>query len=130
METVRPTCNVNSKKTSIHTSVIVNRGKILVATTNRVGHRCRKTRTGPRYNVRHTYPACTIHAEMMAIKLLGDMSKLRGSEMYVWRLSPSKQSPLNSEPCQECKCVLEKCMREYGLRRVYYSIDTRDHDMV
>jgi len=58
---------------------------------------------------------------MMVIRLLGDVTLLRGAEMYVWRTSPTTDTLLNSKPCAECQCVLEKCMREHGLRRVYYS---------
>lgn len=121
METVRPSSNINSKKVGTHTSAIVKRGKVLVATTNKVGAKSRKGRTGPRYTEQHSYPACTIHAEVMAIRLIGDLSRLRGADLYVWRISPSCGRPLNSKPCSECQCVLEKCMREHGLRRVYYS---------
>jgi hypothetical protein len=122
MENVKPTICIDSTKTSIHYSAIVNRGQILVATCNKVGYRCRKTREGPRYTGKNSYPACTIHAEIMAIRLLGDTSKLRGSELYVWRFNAKGDKPLNSKPCTECSCVLEKCMKEYGLKCVYYSV--------
>jgi hypothetical protein len=28
---------------------------------------------------------------------------------------------LNSKPCPDCQKFLLKCMKEYGLRKVYYS---------
>ena len=121
-QTIRPPVYIDSDKTSIHTSAIVLKGEVLAATTNKVGYRSRKTRVGPRYSERNSYPACTIHAEIAALRLLGDMNKLRGADMYVWRLSPTQEKTLNSKPCSECQCVLEKCIREYGLRRVYYSV--------
>jgi|LauGreDrversion4_2_1035121.scaffolds.fasta_scaffold10589_7 hypothetical protein len=121
-QTVKPPIYIDSGKTSIHTSVIVLKGEILAATTNKVGYRSRKTRIGSRYSERNSYPACTIHAEIAVLRLVGDVTKLRGADMYVWRLSSSQEKTLNSKPCSECQCVLEKCIREYGLRHVYYSV--------
>ena len=56
----------------------------------------------------------TIHAEVDVIRSLGDLSKLRGATLVVIRLASS--GILNSKPCPSCRCFLEKCVREYGLR--------------
>ena len=56
----------------------------------------------------------TIHAEVDAIHALGDLSKLRGATLVVIRLAAS--GILQSAPCPSCRCFLEKCVREYGLR--------------
>ena len=54
------------------------------------------------------------------MKAVGDESLLRGATMVVVRVSRGGKL-LVSEPCPACKCHLGKAMREYGLRRVYYS---------
>lgn len=98
---------------------MVKRGQILAWASNAVGTRSR----GSGYSER------TIHAERNAVKALGDIRLLRGADMYVFRiprlhsLSPSSANFLYSKPCEECTVFLEKCMREYGLRRVYYTMD-------
>ena len=68
----------------------------------------------------------TIHAEKNVVKQLGDISKLRGADLYVMRLSrdhkkENKEKFLNSKPCDQCQAFLEKCMREYGLKSVYFT---------
>lgn len=120
METFRLQSKVDQRYTYLHTSAIVLRGKILTVSTNKIGVRARALKKGPRYD-KSTHSPCTVHAEIAALQNLGDLNRLRGAEMYVWRLSPSLGRPSNSKPCSECRCVLEKCMREYGLKRVYYS---------
>jgi hypothetical protein len=120
METFRLQSKVDQRYTYLHTSAIVSRGKVIAVATNKIGFKARAFRTGPRY-ANKAHGPCTIHAEIAVLRSLGDLSKLRGADMYVWRLSPSIGKPSNSRPCSECTCVLEKCMREYGLNRVYYS---------
>jgi hypothetical protein len=120
METFKPQSKVDQRATYQHTSAIVSRGKVIAVATNKIGAKARALKTGPRYD-NSPHGSCTIHAEIAALRCVGDLNKLRGADMYVWRLSPALQKPSNSRPCAECKCVLEKCMREFGLRRVYYS---------
>lgn len=120
METFKPQAKVDQRATYQHTSAIVSRGKVIAIATNKIGCTARGVKVGPRYENRPHGP-CTIHAEIAAIRCVGDLNKLRGADMYVWRLSKTAGKPTNSKPCSECSCVLEKCMREYGLRRVYYS---------
>ena len=120
MDTFTPQSKVNQRATYHHTSAIVSRGKVIAVATNKIGVKARPIKKGPRYD-NGTHRACTIHAEIAALKSLGDLNRLRGADMYVWRFSTALGEPRNSRPCAECTCVLEKCMREFGLRRVYYS---------
>jgi len=120
METFTLQSKVDQKTTYQHTSAIVSRGKVIAVATNRIGVRARALRTGPRYD-NSIHGPCTIHAEIAALRCVGDLNRLRGADMYVWRRSTTLQKLSNSKPCAECMPVLEKCMREFGLRRVYYS---------
>ncbi len=72
------------------------------------------------------YSDFSIHAEKNAVKELGDISKLRGADMYVMRISASRTNTtskkfMNSKPCPACDMFLRKCMKEYGLNNVYYT---------
>ena len=111
IEQIRPEPKVNTKKTFAHISVIVNRGKILAIGTNQSGSRSQGC----------GYSRFTLHAEISALKNLGDYEKLRGASLYVWRFNKSCDAIMNSKPCHECTCVLEKCMKKYGLKNVYYT---------
>jgi hypothetical protein len=90
--------------THAHVALVIRGRKILAIGQNRV---CRK---GNKH---------TIHAEADAIRALGDISKLRGATLFVIRISAT--GLLNSKPCPSCQCLLDKCMREYGLRGYYHS---------
>jgi hypothetical protein len=94
-----------------HIAVIIKRGKILCLASNGLGTRSR----GCGYDTR------TIHAERAVVKKLGDYSKLNGAIMIVIKISKYMNEIGYSEPCHSCKCHLEKCIREYGLKRIYYS---------
>ena len=96
--------------TELHVAMIRNRGKVLAIATNRIGSRSRGS----------GFSMCTIHAERAALKKV-DMRDLDGAEMYVIRLTASRRDIAGSEPCHSCKCHLTKCIREHGLRRVYYT---------
>ena len=95
--------------THLHVAAIVKRGKVLATAENSVGSRSRGA----------GYSDYTIHAEKAVVKKVGDVSQLRGASLCVWRVSA--MSVLPSKPCSDCQIFLEKCMREYGLRAVYYS---------
>ena len=82
-----------------HVAMIFQGRKIIAIGQNRVADRGRRQ---------------TIHAEVDAIHSLGDFTKLRGATLVVIRLAPS--GIRNSKPCAACECVLQKCMREYGMR--------------
>lgn len=101
--------NCRTHNTYFHMAAIVKRNKVLMTADNRVGSRSRGA----------GWSNQTIHAERAVVKRLGDTSKLRGAVLCVWRIS--SQSILPSKPCKDCEMFLTKCMREYGLRAVYYT---------
>ena len=100
---------VPKHKTSVHIAVVVNKNKVISVGHNRVGSRSRGLGFSDR----------TIHAERDALKKT-DYKCLAGSVMYVARLSKDG-SVANSEPCAECKAVLETFFEKYGLRAVFYT---------
>lgn len=95
--------------TFLHIAAIVKRGKVIATAENRLGSRS----SGSGYSDQ------TIHAERAVVKKLGDISKLRGAVLCVWRISNLNVLP--SSPCSECQIFLKKCMREYGLSSVQYT---------
>ncbi len=104
--------------TSVHVAVLVKRGKVIAQATNKVGSRSRGS----------GWSANTIHAERNVVKELGDISQLRGADMYIMRLSKDRKRVgfdrfMGSKPCPSCLVFLEKCMREYGLKNVLYTSD-------
>lgn len=102
-----------------HQAMIVKRNQILAIAHNSVGSRSR----GSGYSDR------TIHAERAVVKRLGDVSQLRGATLYVYRFNAVGELR-DSSPCHGCQIFLEKCMREYGLRKVIYSTSSslsREH---
>jgi hypothetical protein len=94
-----------------HVALVIKRGKILDIASNALGTRGK----GCGYNTR------TIHAERAVIKKLGDNNKLNGAILIVIKISKYKNEIGYSEPCHSCKCHLEKCIKQYGLKRIYYS---------
>jgi len=67
----------------------------------------------------------SVHAEENALNNV-DKTKLYGAKLYVIRLGGNiENNPLilNSKPCKRCTSIIEKCMKKFGLKRVYYSID-------
>ena len=97
--------------TQLHFAMIIKRGKILTTAFNSIGTRSKGC----------GYDNYSIHAERAVIKKLGDLRQLNGASMVVIRIAKGKRDLVSSEPCHTCKCHLEKCMKEYGLRYVYYS---------
>lgn len=102
--------------TSIHVAIIVKRGKVIASASNKIGSR--SSGCG--------YSAYTIHAERNVVKILGDISQLRGADMYIMRISKdSKKTGFdrfqNSAPCPSCQVFLTKCIREYGLKNVFFT---------
>lgn len=97
-------------------AVLLKRGRPIAVATNKNGSRS----SGSGYSDH------SIHAERNVIKELGDISKLRDADMVVMRISRDSQRQgfekfLVSKPCRGCQLFLEKCMREYGLKNVYYT---------
>ena len=103
---------MKSQLRNIHIAMILKRGKVLEMATNQLGSRS----SGCGYTDR------TIHAERAVIKKVGDHTKLYGAIMIVVRISKGTNQLVNSTPCHSCICHLEKCVKDYGLRRIYYSI--------
>ncbi len=98
-------------KSQMHIAIIIKNGKVLAKATNRIGSRSKGS----------GYSGMTIHAERAVIKKLGDESQLRGASMIVVRVAKGTGDIAYSKPCEECQVHLEKCMREHGLKHVYYS---------
>jgi hypothetical protein len=96
--------------TSLHYAQIIKRGKVIAFARNSIGSRSRGCGWGDQ----------SIHAERAVVKRLGDVSQLRGCVLFVVRVN-KRDEILPSEPCPDCRMFLEKCMREYGLRKVVYS---------
>ena len=101
----------------LHLAVIMKRGKVLASGMNRYGTRSRGS----------GFSRSSLHAEKNAVKALGDISQLRGADMLVMRFSRDRELEghdrfLSSRPCPSCEIFLEKCMREYGLKNVYYTV--------
>lgn len=101
---------------SIHVAVLIKRGRIIAEATNGYGSRSRGS----------GYCANSIHAERNVVKEIGNIHELKGAEMYVVRISRNKDLELEdpfvgSKPCAQCRVFLEKCIKEYGLKNVYYT---------
>jgi hypothetical protein len=100
---------------SFHVAMLVRRGKILTVASNRVGSRSQGC----------GFSKYTIHAERNVIKQFGDISQLRGCDLYVMRIHTNRMTGHkhfgNSAPCRDCSLFLEKCQRRYGLRQIYYT---------
>ena len=112
-EDPRTTTMKRTHDTNLHIAVLVSRGKIIAEATNRVGSRSKGC----------GYSNCTIHAEKNVVKVLGDYNKMRDADMYVMRYGKGINSVnfLNSKPCSDCEYFLNKCIRKYGLKNVYYT---------
>jgi hypothetical protein len=108
---------LKTHKTSLHVAFLVKRNKVIAIATNKIGSRSKAS----------GYSECTIHAEKNVVKQLGDIGQLRGATLYVIRISKCVAKKgidkvQNSEPCHDCHLFLEKCVKQYGLRRVFYSL--------
>ena len=106
----QPIPAMNPLNTSMHHAIILKGNKILASAFNKVGSRSRGC----------GYWEKTIHAEVNVVKSLGDLSLLRGATLIVVRHGMDGTLK-SSKPCKSCHNFLEKCMSEYGLRKVIYS---------
>lgn len=97
--------------TEFHTATIRRRNKIIATSRNTLGTRSRGC----------GWDDQSLHAERAVVKRLGDVSQLRGCTLEVIRLNKSGEVR-NSKPCENCEIFLQKCMKEYGLRKYIYSI--------
>jgi cytidine deaminase len=94
--------------------MITKRNQILAIAHNSLGSRSRGC----------GYSDQTIHAERAVVKNLGDLSQLRGATLYVYRFN-SHSELRDSQPCSDCRLFLEKCIKQYGLRKVVYSLEKK-----
>ncbi len=98
-------------KTHVHVAFVFDsRSNLLAMAVNKVGSR----------SLGAGFSGQTIHAERAALKAVGDIRKLDGATLVVIRVGV-RGDLKNSAPCSECRRHLEKCIRCYGLRRVFYS---------
>lgn len=98
-------------RTFIHVAALLKGKRIVAVAANKTGSRSQGS----------GYGNSTLHAEVAVVKKLGDISKLRGLSLVVFRYGPEIRSWKQSRPCEICTKFLHKCMTEYGLNRVYYS---------
>ena len=103
--------------TELHVARILRRKKVIAEARNTIGTRSRGS----------GWDDQSLHAERAVVKRLGDISQLNGCTLEVVRLGKYGNIK-NSEPCHGCMCFLQKCMREYGLRKVLYSCSNDDEN--
>jgi deoxycytidylate deaminase len=103
-----------------HIAVVVLRGKIIASAVNRIGYRKEDSRS---YCNTYLHTDKNIHAEENVVRSLGNYNRLKDADMYILRFGRGENSDkyVNSKPCAKCHCFLNKCMREYKLKRVYYT---------
>jgi hypothetical protein len=97
--------------THLHYATITRRGKVIASSRNRIGSRSRGCGWSDQ----------TIHAERAVVKSLGDVSQLHGCILEVIRVNKQGEY-LNSKPCDGCTKFLQKCIKQYGLLKVHYSV--------
>ena len=62
----------------------------------------------------------SMHAEKAVIFSLGDLQKLKGCTLFVWRSTCARQQA-SSKPCANCELFLKKMMRTWGLEKVVFT---------
>ena len=111
LRVLSPSSLYSRHKTHVHVAFLFSpRKKLLSWAVNKVGSR----------SLGSGYSGQTIHAERAVLKRVGDVTKLRGASLVVVRVG-IQGNIKTSQPCSECKCHLDKCIREYGLKYVYHS---------
>lgn len=116
LEDPKTTNKREAHNAELHLAILVKRGRIVASAMNRYGTRSRGS----------GFARSSLHAEKNVVKELGDISRLRGCDMMVVRFSRNPRLEghdrfLRSKPCYGCDIFLDKCMREYGLKNVYYT---------
>jgi hypothetical protein len=99
--------------TQLHVAALVRRGKVLAFATNQTASRS----SGASSRGSQTH----IHAEKNLLSRIPHYL-LRGSSIYVMRIKENIAEFRYSQPCPECTVLLNKCMRSYGLRNVYFTV--------
>ena len=95
----------------LHYAEIYRRNKLVASSRNKIGSRSRGC----------GWSDNTLHAERAVVKRFGNVSQLHGCVLVVVRISKENKI-VNSKPCPDCEKFLTKCMKEYGLRKVVYSV--------
>lgn len=67
-------------------------------------------------------PFFSSHAEETALKKMNRQG-LDGASLYVVRFGHCHKNPIfmNSKPCPKCTPIILACMKNYGLKKAYYS---------
>lgn len=72
---------------------------------------------------RDQYLKVSYHAEENALKQVNP-KKLFGAKLYVVRYGNSDSNFfMNSKPCNRCTIIIDKYMKKYGLKNVFYSVE-------
>jgi hypothetical protein len=71
-----------------------------------------------------------MHAEISAVKNLGNLLKLNGANMYIIRVGKMAKNSDQyvfkySQPCPGCTKFLNKCIKKYGLQNIYFTCDNK-----
>ena len=69
-------------------------------------------------------PFFSSHAEETALKKM-NRQDLDGATLYQVRYGQFHKNPvfMNSKPCPKCTPIILACMKNYGLKKAYYSTD-------
>lgn len=96
-----------------HGSVIVKDGKIVAKGYNKyTGY----DRNGGAY----ANGKWTVHAEADAIHNY-TKSNMKNADLYVLRFHDKTNEISNSAPCHSCKELIDRCMKKFKLKKVYYT---------
>lgn len=103
-----------------HVAVIVYRGRIIASAVNRIGYR---QETSKSYYNTYLHTDRNLHAEENVVRSLGNYNKMKDADMYIMKFGRGQNDGnyVNSKPCAKCECFLNKCMKEYKLKRVFYT---------
>ena len=74
----------------------------------------------------HTNPGCHIHAEVDAILRVRKKINLKGTKLFVARISKTGKNICISRPCPMCINV----MKNYGITKAYYTINNREYGII
>jgi len=103
--------------TKFHVAVLMKRGKIVKIAWNKMGSRSSGASTNG--------SQCFVHAEKnLILSVKKNYELLRGADIYVMRISniiDNKRSFQYSQPCPECTCLLNKCLKQHKLKTVYFT---------
>ena len=106
--------------TKYHCAFIERRGKILASGENVVA----SPSNGGTCSGGKNY----MHAEINAVKNLGNFYNLKGANMYIFRIGKMAKNSSNfvlkySQPCPACTKFLNKCINKYGLQKIFFTCD-------